>query len=177
MMEHSFDIEEKKIMYETIRKILYGIEFDELPPAKILQAIENEYEVVLEFKNHFRYLVPQIYGWEFMDEYMYHGRPFPRKHGEPEERQENIEHRCEYLRPKETGMTYYEFCHCVAEAYNRCHYKMTGEVIQPNIHRLEKATWLCDNLYYSYVGMLEDIEGEEKFLQNQEKQNIIVLEI
>lgn len=173
-MEHNLDLEEKKIMCETVKKILYGIEFDELPPVKILQAIEEEYEVVLEFKNHFRYLVPQVYGWEFMDEFMYHGQPFPREHGEPKESPENIEQRCEYLRPKETGMTYYEFCHCLAGAYYRCRYKMTGEDIRPNDHRLEKATWLCEKLFYSFKWMLEEIEGEEEFLKDKANQIAIL---
>ena len=35
------DFEDKKILFETIKKILYGKEFDELPPAKILRSIVN----------------------------------------------------------------------------------------------------------------------------------------
>lgn len=176
LMGDVFEFEDKKILYDTIKKILYGIEFDELPPAKILRSIEEDYEIVLEFKNHFRYLVPQVYGWEFMDEYMYHESPFPRKPNEQPERRECIEERA-CLRPKELGMTYYDFCHCVAEANARHHQRETDEYVWQNKCSTEKAASLCEELFYSIRFMGDEIEKEEEYWEKQSKQNAVLDEM
>lgn len=168
-----FEFEDRKILCETIKKIIYGLEFDELPPAKILRSIEEKYEIVLEFKNHFRYLVPQVYGWEFMDEYMYHRRPFPHKSGPPE-RRENIEARYE-MGADRRCITYYAFRHCQEEVYNQL--KKSVEQVQRNYIKTEKATELCEELFYEYLGLMEYLEGEEEYLKEQEKQWTILEKI
>ena len=63
---YRLEFEEQKILCETMKKILYGIAFDSLPSARILQCIEDGIGANLEFKYRFRYLVPQVYGWEFL---------------------------------------------------------------------------------------------------------------
>lgn len=63
-------LEESKILCDTVKKILYGIEFKDLPSASILRCIERNIGVNLVFKNHFRFLVPQVSGWEFMDRWV-----------------------------------------------------------------------------------------------------------
>ncbi len=174
MVYAEMDIEEKKILCETIRKIVYGIEFDELPPAKILRYIEEEHEVVLEFKNHFRYLVPQVYGWEFMDEYMYEGRPFPHKKDKLPEREERIKARLD-LRPDINGISYFEFCRCVTDSLCYLqHRKKFDEEIRFNERNTEKAAALCESLFYSYYWMIDEIDEEEKYLQKQSTEYAIL---
>ncbi len=170
------DFEDKKILFDTIKKILYGIEFDELPPARILRSIEEEFGVVLEFKNHFRYLVPQVYGWEFMDEYMYHDRPFPHKPGEQPERREWIEERS-LLRSEVKGMSYYDFCHSVAEANYIRQKRKDEERTWFNERSMGIAVALCEELFYRLVFMTDEIEKEEEYWQEQSKQGAVLDEL
>ena len=173
MTSEFFEFEDKKILCETIKKIIYGLEFDDLPPAKILRSIEKDYAIILEFKDHFRYLVPQVYGWEFMDEYMYQGRPFPHKTGQPE-RREDIEARRRMGEDSHCVTTYYELCRNMEEVYYYHHYKKTGEQVHRNYIRTEKAAALCEELFYEYLELMEYLEGEAEYLQEKEKQSAIL---
>ena len=164
-MGNVFDFEDKKILFETIKKILYGIEFDELPPARILRFIEDEYVIVLEFKEHFRYLVPQVYGWEFMDRYMYGGVPFPHGPNEREENNSRVEERLS-LRPVNKGDNYFELCHHI-NGSNNPEYKKS----------LKYAASVCESLFYSFVFLLEEIKAEEEYMDEKGKQGAIFEEI
>lgn len=64
------NLEEEKMLCETIKKILYGVEFVDLPSVNVLRCIEDNIGVNLEFKHHFRFLVPQVIGWESMEHWM-----------------------------------------------------------------------------------------------------------
>ena len=64
------NLEENKMLCETIINILFGIEFEKLPSVNVLRCIEDNIGVNLEFKHHFRFLVPQVNGWETMESWM-----------------------------------------------------------------------------------------------------------
>lgn len=64
------NLEESKKLCETIKKILFGSEFTDLPSVNILRCIEDNIGVNLEFKHHFRFLVPQVTGWETMEKWV-----------------------------------------------------------------------------------------------------------
>ena len=50
------NLEENKMLCETIINILFGIEFEKLPSVNVLRCIEDNIGVNLEFKHHFRFL-------------------------------------------------------------------------------------------------------------------------
>lgn len=159
------ELEIKKIKCETIRKIVYGIELDELPPASVLREIEDDCGIVLEFKYHFRFLVPQVYGWEYMGQYMYDGKEFPPQPGKPEEADNTIAERMS-LRPDDWRPNYFEYCHHLFE--ERSGYPA------PYRMKLTNAETICQNLFNDFLWYREDIENEEKYLEEKNKQGAVL---
>ena len=177
MISDFFNLEEKKILLETIRKILYGLSFEELPPVKILQSIEEDNEVILEFKNHFRFLVPQVYGWEFMDDYMYNHKLFPCEvKRTPQQRDECIRVRYSF-QPKNKCITYYQLYRKISDTGYDSNFEKTGENFWKYNYGMKKASLLGEDLFYSLWGLNERIKGEEKYLEEQSKRSAVYNEL
>ena len=159
------ELELMKEICETIIKVLYGRPFNVLPAVKSLQYIENKTGIVLEFKHHFRYLVPQIYGWELV------GEQISRKvwsQTVPDELKVNWSQKLNKLELHQEPAcpTYYELYREIQQFADR----KTYENIQHNIQITKHAESICQTLFDLLVKFDDEIESEEEYLERQSKE-------
>lgn len=159
------ELEEKKMLCETIKKILYGIEFDDLPSTKVLRCIENNTRVVLEFKYHFRYLVPQVYGWEYMGDWMEIQRKLSHNQDGEKKYWQNKEI-AEHLQPNVKGISYFELSD-----------RLRSFEVNSEPEHLKHAVSVCDALFSMLGDLVFDIEQEDEYLKKQEQREAVLEEI
>lgn len=179
MKGHKLELEERKVYCETVKKLLYGAAFDELPSVKILRCIEEDVGVILEFKYHFRFLVPQVYGWECMDNWLEIQQALSHHLHEPVRETVNNQEEFwakqktdEQLRASCEGLTYFEI-------YHRLHNFGVNDFahFEEDFNQLRHAVSVCDTLFAILDDLIYDIEQEEEYTKKEEQREAVLAEI
>lgn len=179
MKGYKLELEERKIYCETVKKILYGAAFDELPSVKILRCIEEDVGVTLEFKYHFRYLVPQVYGWECMEDWLEIQQELTHRSHEPVREPVNKQEELwtkqktdEQFRASYEGLTYFEIC-------RRLHSFGVNDFVHfdDDLNHLKHAVSVCNTLFTILDDLIYDIEQEEAYIKKEAQRETVLAEI
>ncbi len=177
---YRLDSEELKILCETMKKILYGIAFDSLPSVRILQCIEDGIGANLEFKYGFRYLVPQVYGWEFLpklidNQRFENERRLEKAENDAERRliQESCwldEERLKELRPDYDGPVYFNLHLDTLRIEDR----KTYENYRDHLHNMKAAEQVFESLYKNLDELESEIKEAEEYRKIRERREDVL---
>ncbi len=177
---YKLEFEEQKILCETLKKILYGFAFDDLPSVKILRCIEDDIGANLEFKYRFRYLVPQVYGWEFLNELINHQLYVnKRRLDEAEDDTERRlikkscwldEKRLEELRPDYNGPVYFDLYLDSLRIEDRKAY----ENYKDHMYNMEGVKLVFESLYKNLDELDSEIKEAEEYRKIRERREDVL---
>ncbi len=158
------EFEKKKEICIILYKVFHGYAFTNLPSVDSLRYIEDVIGISLEFKNHFEYLVPQVYGWQFMDKWVYSKSWSRSLSKEPKDKSSILKDSSIFLLcelERKGKPTYFEHSQELLCAFDKDTYKK----FKKNTDCLKHAKSVCFAIFELLVNLSHEVKKEDETIK------------